>query len=202
MLMEAAGIEMAKTRRGVRRPKLGLEGAMLGRGDIGAVEIPNPFRLRVPDLKISSVGEIAYHEDRITVVTAFRDDPLGRLYAHKQISKSQHKAGRAWQRMYEDAEVGRIGSIDTAKTPVDGTKQFPEPITDRMRKAITRLAELDGALGHEGRALVRDVLGSGMHMRQVAQRRSQTPSEAMTRYYGHRLRECLSTLARELGYCS
>lgn len=137
---------------------------------------------------------------RVKRERALRDDPLGRLHARSQIGEAQYRAGRDWQALYEAAAVGgSIRSVDTTQEPVDGTKRHPEPITDRMQKAMREIIRLDRALGQEGCALIRDVLVDRLGMEQVAARRGECSARAVN-YFSRRFRECLTTLARELGY--
>jgi hypothetical protein len=137
---------------------------------------------------------------RIEVTRALRDDPLGRLHARRQIGEAQYHAGREWQALYEAAAVGgTIRSVDFTNEPVDGSKAPREPITDRTQKAMREIIRLDRSLGQDGCALIRDVLADRLSMDQVAYRRGEC-SRAALDYYGRRFRECLNTLARELGY--
>lgn len=158
--------------------------------EIATLEVANP------------AYEPGHPENIATVVVkrALRDDPLGRLHARSQIGEAQYRAGRDWQALYEAASVGgSIRSVDTTQEPVDGTKRHPEPITERMQKAMREIIRLDRALGDEGKGIVRDVLAERLSMEAVSSRRGNCSRSALD-YYGKRFRECLTTLARELGY--
>ena len=76
-------------------------------GEVGELEIANPFRLRAPDLQITPVGEIRYVEDRISVIRTLRDDQLARLHHRRHIGEAMYRAGRHWQRLYAEAAIGR-----------------------------------------------------------------------------------------------
>lgn len=158
--------------------------------DAATIEVSNP------DYQLGHPENIA----TVKVQRALRDDPLGRLHARAQIGEAQYRAGRDWQALYEAAAVGgSIRSVDTTNEPVDGTKRFPDPITERMQKAMREIIRLDRSLGQEGCALIRDVLADRLGMEAVAFRRGEASASAIS-YFGKRFRECLTTLARELGY--
>jgi hypothetical protein len=156
---------------------------------IPTIDVPNP---------LYQPGHPAELE-RVTVVRALRDDPLGRLHARRQIDDAQFRAGREWQDTYESTCIGKIGSIDFMKEPVDGTPRRTEPITDRTQAAARKLARWDRILGLDGCAIIRDILITGMTMEQIARRRGDLARTA-PEYFGRRFRECLTTLAMEMGY--
>lgn len=135
---------------------------------------------------------------KISVIASLRDDPLGRLHVRDQIDHAQYAAGRHWQRIWGDSEVGGIKAMDTTKEPVDGGK-FSETFTDRHRGAILELKTIAHILGTEGYGLLRDVLGNRMFVEQVAAARG-VGSQRGIDYLARRLRECLETLAKHLGY--
>jgi hypothetical protein len=135
---------------------------------------------------------------RTAVVVSLRDDPLRRLRARNQIDEAQFQAGRHWQRLCEEAEIGSIRAVDTTREPVDGGSQR-ELLTDRQRRAAQGLMRAARALGREGDELVRDVLGRRLFIEQAAALRGATTQRSID-YVGRRLRECLETLASEFGY--
>ncbi len=150
------------------------------------IDLPNPLYQRGHPAELRTV----------TLVRALRDDPLGRLHARRQIGLAQYRAGRAWQSDHEDAATGRVGSVDPSNEPVDGSPKFGGPDLDRITKATRRLARWDRLLGPVGSVIVRYALAERMTMAQIAERFGFA-DEA---YYGKRLRECLNTLARDMGY--
>ncbi len=154
------------------------------------------------DLPLNSIVApvtIRDHEgDQIQVLRSLRDDPLAALYSRKHIDHGQYMAGRKWQALYEMSGIGGVRAIDPTKEAVDGGR-MPEMLTDVHRSAVKRLALLGRALGMEGEALIKDVLGRGYSLELAAAARGTT-SERERRYLGHRLRECLETLAVELGF--
>ncbi len=133
---------------------------------------------------------------RVTVRRALRDDPLGRLHARRQIGEAQYRAGRAWQAAYEAASIGHVGSIDPSNEPVDGSPHHHGPDLDRITTAARKLARWDRLLGADGCAILRDVLAERLTMAAIALRRGFGNEE----YYGKRVRECLTCLARDMGY--
>ncbi len=154
------------------------------------------------DLPLNSVVApvtIRDHEgDQIRVLRSLRDDPLAALFARQQIDDAQYLAGRKWQALFEMSGIGAVRAIDPTREAVDGGR-MPEMLTEAHREAVKRMAVLGRALGLEGDALVRDVLGLGYSLEKAAIVRGTT-SEREQRYLGRRLRECLDTLAIELGF--
>ncbi len=150
------------------------------------MEVPNPLYQRGHPAELQ----------RVTVRRALRDDPLARLHARRQIGEAQYRAGREWQSDYEDAAIGRVGSIDPSNEPVDGSPKYGGPNLDRITKATSRLARWDRLLGQLGCIIVRYVLAERMTMAQIARLMGFGTEE----YYGKRFRECLTCLARDMGY--
>jgi len=137
----------------------------------------------------SDVGE------NITVLRATRDDPLAGMLARQQIDQAQFEAGRAWQGLWEAAEVGRIRGIDPMKEPVSGSGPPASPFTDRQREAFNELRAVSLTLGFEGDRLVREILGERVSLEAAAKRRGREK-----RYVGVRFRECLETMAKMWGF--
>lgn len=162
--------------------------------DINTVEVDNPFW---------SPGAPAHVPRRVRASRSVRDDPLGRLHARHQIGEPEYHAGRAWQKLFEDAEIGKVGAIDPAKPFVDGGRLATEPITEAVRLAVERIATIDRALksklGEDAPLLVRDVLADGRTMHQVALLRGEN-GQLAERYWARRLQLVLGVLAMEMGY--
>jgi hypothetical protein len=135
--------------------------------------------------------------DKDAAVRSLRGDSLAALRSRDQIDEAEFLAGRKWQRLLEQAQIGDIRAIDPTKEAVDGGR-FPEPITDEQIKAFRELKAADKALGLEGGALVRDILGSRLSVTIAAARRGMS-REAEIKYIGRRFRECLDTLANLWG---
>ncbi len=151
--------------------------------DVAPIEVDNPLGLEP--------GE------KIVVLRAIRNDPLGRLHSHRQIDEAQYQAGRAFQDDWERAERGPQ-AVDPGREYVDGV-QAREPITEGQRKAVLRLNRAERELGADGSALVHDVLVRGMTMDQVGQRRCLL-SQRWNDYFSRRFRECLDRLALLYGF--
>lgn len=150
--------------------------------------------LTVDDPHALSPGE------KIVVLRSLRDDPLAALHSSRQIDEAQYKAGRSWQRAYELAAVGGLRSLDLSRERVDGDSGAPTAaVSETQGRALASLARASIALGLEGEAIVRDVLGERMTFALVAARRGLA-SEAERKYIGRRFRECLDTLAVLYGY--
>src|SRR5262245_2185877 len=135
---------------------------------------------------------------RINVVQSIRDDPLGRLHAHKQIDEAQYQGGLTWQRHYQHSQLWPSAEL---KDPVDGRGAAQDGFV-RMADACRILRECHVKLGDEGDALVRMVLGERWFLVKVAYARGLNP-DAGSRdmaYLGRRLAECLNTLAKHFHY--
>jgi hypothetical protein len=132
-------------------------------------------------------------------VASLRDDPLGALWARHQIDDAKYVAGRHWQKLYEAAEIGDLRGADFSRERVDGGRNGVEILTDHCTRAMATLTRCSEALGRQGDALVRDVLGRGLCLFEVAAARG-LGTQRGTEYLGMRLRECLETLAHEFGY--
>jgi hypothetical protein len=87
----------------------------------------------------------------VTVITALRDDALGRMYARRQIDQPQYLAGRAYQETADQATVGSIRSIDFSKTLVSGGA-LPDILTDSRKRAMKRLRQVEERVAHPGQA--------------------------------------------------
>jgi hypothetical protein len=135
--------------------------------------------------------------DRVVVLRSLRDDPLAGMFARRQIDQAQYDAGREWQRLTEQTEVGNIRAIDTTKEAVDGGR-FPEPLSDNAARAFKELNRAHGLLGMIGENIVREILGSRLSIMEMAQRRGYT-TRTEIEFMGKRFREALDTLAVAFG---
>jgi hypothetical protein len=152
---------------------------------VAAVEVDDPMGLEPGD--------------KIVTLRSIRNDPLGRLHAHRQIDEAQYQGGRAFQDDWEKAERGPQ-AVDPGREYVDGG-QMREPITERQRKAVLRLNRVERELGADGSALVHEVLISGMSVQQIGQRRG-LGSQRWIDYFARRLQECLDRLALIYGFAT
>lgn len=153
----------------------------------------------VPDAYTVIVDDPYEHGAKQTMTASLRDDPLGRLFIRNQIDKAQFDAGRDMQGLYERAQIGGVKAMDPTKEPVDGGGAIPEMIGDIQMRAVKRIAQLEKTLGNEGTALIRQFLACRMFVDQIAEQRGLT-SQRDKDYLGKRIRECLETLAIELGH--
>lgn len=134
----------------------------------------------------------------LTVTRNLRGDTLAYMLDRRQIDKCQFEAGRRWQRYHEDAGIGSIKAMDTTKEPVDGGGAISEGITDRVKEAVRGLARADAAVGLNGVFLIREVLGTGLTLDQVATSRGMVSKTDRDRL-GWRFRGCLDELAVAFG---
>jgi hypothetical protein len=137
--------------------------------------------------------------DKIVVMRSLRDDPLGAMHASNQIDEAQYMAGRHWQKAFELSEVGGAKAIDPTREAVDGGQIAQSSITDSQRRAFADLIKASRALGMEGEAIVRDILGRHMTVALTAAKRG-LHGERERLYIGRRFREALETLAQTFGY--
>jgi hypothetical protein len=159
------------------------------------IEVPNPLRELVPQLRTVR-GALAYHEDRVRAQRSLRDDPLARMHQRKQINGAQYQAGRDLQRLLEDAEIGKLGSPDYSQEPVDGGNRVPEIVTEKQRRAVKDLMPIWPKLGQEGTSILRDFLVDRLDCSLMALKRGEAPTKRAQLYFGRRVRECLTTMAR------
>jgi hypothetical protein len=87
-----------------------------------------------------------------------KGDPLRMMHCRGQLDDAKFAAGRRWQHLYEEAEIGSIKGADTTKEPVDGGGWAPELMTDRRKKAVLALIKCKKIVGREGDHLLRQVL--------------------------------------------
>lgn len=147
-------------------------------------------------------GVTSFREPLVQATRALRDDPLGLMHARKQIGEAQYRAGREWQRTHEAAGVGRLRSSGDIREPTDGGQIASDGITDHQRAALIRLNTWARALGTAGNRLVQAVLADKRSIREIADTGGMMPGKAATTFTGHRFRECLSTLAKMMGFAS
>ncbi|MGJ4947925.1 DUF6456 domain-containing protein [Bradyrhizobium sp. HKCCYLS20291] len=151
--------------------------------DVVAVEIDDPLALEP--------GE------KIVALRSVRNDPLGRLHAHKQLDDAQYRAGRAFQSDWERAERGPQ-AIDPSRDHVDGA-QGRELLTEGQRQAMVRLNRAERELGADGAAIVHDILVHGLTMELVGHKRGLA-SQRWNDYFARRFKECLDRLAVVYGF--
>ena len=151
--------------------------------DVMPVEIDDPLALEP--------GE------KIIALRSVRNDPLGRLHAHKQLDDVQYRAGRAFQHDWERAERGPQ-AIDPSRDHVDGA-QGRELVTEGQRQAVLRLNRAERELGADGAAIVHDILVHGLTMEQVGHKRGLS-TQRWKDYFARRLKECLDRLAVVYGF--
>lgn len=170
--------------------------------DTIAVKVRDPSAFRVPDVE-HKAGMTTYREPLVTQAMSLRDDPLGHMY-HKgreeiRLGRAQYMAGRKWQETYEAAGIGRVRSPSDIREHVDGGGIAHSGATDRQMQAHKALHHYALILGKQGAELVEAILADKRTLRQMAMRLHNEASAANIKYVGRRFRECLSTLAKEMG---
>ena len=185
-------------------------------GNIAVLEIDDPYS----SLEISARLEPAQHADgslaegepgwtppprpRIAVITALKEDPLGRMHARRQIDRVQFLGGRGYQELYDATQRGHLPSVDLSRTKVDFGRPT-DPLTDKYQRASRRLRSVDGTVlqrhGETGLALVRAVLCERRPVEQTA-RSYGAASAHETRSVAWLFRQVLNVIARALGFAT
>ncbi len=134
---------------------------------------------------------------KIIVTRNLRDDPLGERHARGSIDEAQYRAGRDYQRDFEQAGGG-ARAIDFTREAVDGGAPI-DPLPLARIRATERLKAAHLALGQDGSSIAQDVLVGGYSMALVAERRALY-GKGWESYFGTRFRECLDCLAVVYNY--
>jgi hypothetical protein len=157
------------------------------------------------DLPIGSVVSIAIVADpysqtgeKIQVLRSTRDDPLAGMHARQQIDDAQLAAGRKWQRLFEQAQIGQIRAIDPGKEAVDGGRT-PEPITDRQIATMRKLDEAHKWLGKNDYSIIYTVLGLRRMLKEAAEIHGYSTAREFD-YFSRRFKESLESLAVLWGF--
>lgn len=98
--------------------------------------------------------------EKIATVRSIRDDVLAAMLSRGEIDQAQHDAGRKYEDLIEQAEIGNVQAINPGKEAVDGGMGYDGGITDRQINAVRALSEAARVLGARGEGLVRFVLVS------------------------------------------
>jgi hypothetical protein len=140
----------------------------------------------------------------VTVVANLREDPLGRLFARRQIGQPQFLAGRTYQECHDAAVIGSVRSLDLSKDVVSGG-QSAEPLTDRQRQAAAKLRSIEAQVhrryGNVGVGLIRAVLAERRPLEATA-RLAGASSEREVHAWCWLFRKCLDVIAVATGFIS
>jgi hypothetical protein len=140
----------------------------------------------------------------VTVVANLREDPLGRLYARRQIGQPQFLAGREYQECHDAAVITAVRSVDLSKTKVSGGLPA-EPLTERQRRAAAKVRSIEASVlrryGDVGLWLVRLVLAERRPLEATARQAGAT-SARETSSVCWLFRKCLDTIAVATGFMS
>jgi hypothetical protein len=119
------------------------------------------------------------------------------MFARHQVSRVHYLAGRRYQELYGNSQIGRMCSADPSRPFIQGGRPS-DPITDRQRSAATELRALDRAvaagLGMLGLAIMRAVLVDCQSLTVAGER---TGADRWTR--GFLFNAALTTVAIKLG---
>lgn len=136
---------------------------------------------------------------KIIAFRSYRDDPLALMLSRKQITKWQFEAGRAWQRLYREADVTHVKAMDPTKEPVDGGGNVMLGLADRKLDAVDRKNALVGKLRAQDVRLLDFVLIAGMGIREYAHATGWNTARNV-KAAGLQFRQVLELLAKEFGY--
>jgi hypothetical protein len=132
---------------------------------------------------------------KIAATINIRHDVITHWWARGKIDTAQMTAGRRFQQLWQDAEIGGPALIDPSKTRVDGG--FPvDPLTDAVVLARRELNALAGTLGKIDFPLLTRIVGQGLGIETEAARWGGRHPE---RYVARRVRDALTTLAMHWG---
>jgi hypothetical protein len=175
-----------------------------GAENLGTLDVPDPLE----EQEIIRAGRGHFVRKKTdaplrTRVISLRDDPVGQMAKRGQLGDSvaeteiRLKAARRWQRLYEVAEIGGARGIDPTRDIVDGGG-FQMPDTDKRLTAQAELNQLRQALGIVGDRIVTWVLGYKYSLGKVLVLLGRV-GRIEQKAIGSRFRECLDTIAVELG---
>lgn len=136
---------------------------------------------------------------KIRAFRSLRDDPVAAMQSAGQLGDHHLAAARHWQRAFELVEIGGARAIDPTKEAVDGGRRPDLLCSEPRARAVQELAKASLTLGRDGEALVRDVLGCGLNIRDAALKRGFIGREEI-RGINNRFVECLQALSICFGY--
>lgn len=136
--------------------------------------------------------------EKIRVTRSLRDDPVAAMHNSGHISDEVYDASKEWYSLFLKKELGNLRAMDLTRPKVDGGRS-PDFNSVSREEAREKLRAIDAELGREGADWAHDVLGLGMTIRDAAAKRGLF-SQLEVKFAGGRVRECLNTIAVELGY--
>jgi hypothetical protein len=110
------------------------------------------------------------------------------------IDDAEFAAGRWFQKLWEQAEIGTLGAMRYDKPMVDGGK-IGDPLNDQVLEAHGALSRVAAVLGIIDYPLMCRVVGQG-HTIEVEARTYWNDNRL---YVGARIRDALKVLANECG---
>jgi hypothetical protein len=160
-----------------------------------------------------TVDNPAEHAERvvnpyITAIRTLRDDPIGHMHARGHlgalsppevkiaIADARLRRARLFQEAWEvSGRGGRLRSPDFDGVPGSSDPSRRSGFDDRQRRAGNQLDQWKSQLGGAGYALLKLILIDKCTIAEAARRQHGQVTQSIIRYLGHRLRECLDTLA-------
>jgi hypothetical protein len=144
---------------------------------------------------------------RRTVRVVARADTLAVMHARGQLDDASFYAGRAFQKLYEQAELTGMPSVDITMPRIVVRAIGGDYVgVDARRRAAEKLHQVEGELvaryGLVGLRLIRDVLGRGLTIEAAAGARGDENDKQGIRFWGSFLRRCLKALAVILGFAT
>lgn len=150
-------------------------------------------------ITLDDVVRDPYDGTRIRVTRNVRGDPLGALWARRQIDEHQFIAGRHWQHLTEEAGAGGLRALDLTRERVDGGVRSFDGLTDRQRDAARALRRAEADLGVQPALIARLVLEEGLTIAEVADAMDMPTARGRDRL-GWLLRMSLDELAVGFGF--
>jgi hypothetical protein len=154
-----------------------LYGPLRGKPHLVAMNIPEPGGLLSSDNATLETGRrrdgslahprgerewVPPEPPNVIVIQNVRRDPLGQMYARRQIDYVRYLAGRSYQELYELAFSGSYGSSDPMRPTSHNGSNGATDALDRQRLAATRLRGIDHVIrrnhGVNGLFITRQVL--------------------------------------------
>lgn len=157
-----------------------LYGPIRGKPHLVALNIPEPGGLLSSDDAMLETGRrrdgslahphgarewVPPEPPNVIVIQNVRRDPLGQMYARRQIDYVRYLSGRSYQELHQLAYGGNYGSSDPMRPTSHGLVTGAIDALDRQRRAAARLRGIDAVVrknhGVNGLQIVLQVLVHG-----------------------------------------
>lgn len=144
-----------------------------------------------------AIQEIGKPPPTIPVAVSTRDNPLEAMLNRGHIDQCQFEAALYFRGLLEAAEGDALRGQDTTREPVQGGKLI-ELFTQRRTDAVNKLKELRSQLGKDGDWRLRQLIGQGMTVSEMALAVG-LPTERGRWFVGQSIRNDLDVVAGYAG---